>query len=578
MRQRSGYGPALVGPRLCERHAGGTEVGQCIICAPYARRYALSKVLKHRPCVLIVRDGWGENPDPKWDHANAVKLAKPRVDAMLRAEWPFTLIATSGLDVGLPEGTMGNSEVGHQNIGAGRIVDQESVRISKAIRDGSFFRNPELVAAIERCLARKTRLHMMGLASDEGVHSRLQHLFACVELAARRGLKDVYIHCFTDGRDSPPTSGVGYIQRIETELQRIGVGQIASVCGRYYAMDRDNRWNRVELAYQMLTRGHGEAAPSAVEALRRYYQNPTAPNLHGDEFVMPTVISEDGQSPLATVGDGDSVIFYNFRGDRPRELTIAFTYPRFPFRGKDKSGQEILMGFERRRKLDLYYVTMTAYEDGLPVKVAFPKPPKMQNIVGEYLSKLGLRQFRCSETEKYAHVTYFFNDYREEPFPGEERKLILSPQVDTYDQKPEMSAYEVTDLMVERIASGVDDVIILNYANPDMVGHTGSIPAAIQACQVVDECVGRVLAAINKVGGCAIITADHGNFEQMIDPATGGPHTSHTTYPVPLYLYGDGFAGLKLREGGRLADIMPTVLTMLGLDVPAEMTGRSLIA
>lgn len=537
----------------------------------------MPSAVKHRPCILIVRDGWGENPDARWDQANAVKLAKPPVDAELRASWPFTLVATSGLDVGLPEGTMGNSEVGHQNMGAGRIVDQESVRITRAIRDGSFYRNPELVAAVETCRARRSKLHIMGLASDEGVHSRLEHLFACLELAKRRGLKRVFVHAFTDGRDSPPTSGVGFVERIEAEMRRIGVGQIASVCGRYYAMDRDGRWDRVEKAHRMLVQGEGEAAPSAVEALKRYYARPTAPNLTGDEFVMPTVISEDGRTPVATVQDGDAVIFFNFRGDRPRELTRAFTYDTFPFRGKDRAGKECLLGFERGPKLDLFYVTMTAYEEGLPVKVAFLKLPKMKNTAGEYLSNLGLRQFRCAETEKYAHVTFFFNDYREEPFPGEERQLVPSPKVATYDQQPEMSAYPVTELVLQRLRGGIDDFLVLNYANPDMVGHTGSLPAAVKACQVVDECVGQVLAAVKEKGGCAIVTADHGNFEQMIDPHTGGPHTSHTLFPVPLYLYGDPFRGLKLRAGGRLADIMPTLLTMMGLEVPPEMTGTSLI-
>jgi len=537
-----------------------------------------SKAIKHRPCLLLIRDGWGENPDSNWDHANAVKVAKPPVDAMLRAEWPFTLVATSGLDVGLPKGTMGNSEVGHQNIGAGRIVDQESVRISKAVGDGSFFGNAELVAAVEKCLARDSQLHLMGLTSDEGVHSRLEHLFACVELAAKRGLKKVYVHCFTDGRDSPPTSGVGYITRIEGELRRIGVGHIASVCGRYWAMDRDNRWDRTERAYRMLTQGEGRGAPNAVAALERYYAEPLEPSMHGDEFVPPTVISEDGLSPVALIKDGDSIIFFNFRGDRPRQITKAFTFDTFPYRGKDKAGVEREMGFDRGPQLDVFYVTMTAYEASLPVKVAFPKPPKMKNIVGEYLGNLGLRQFRCAETEKYAHVTFFFNDYREEPFPGEERDLVASPQVSTYDQQPEMSAYEVTELMLKRIATGVDDLIVLNYANPDMVGHTGSLEAAVKACKVVDECVGKVLDAIKAAGGCAIITADHGNLEQLIDPETGGPHTSHTTFPVPLYVYGAPFRGVHLREGGRLADIMPTVLTMMGLDIPEEMTGRPLIA
>ena len=537
-----------------------------------------TRSIKNRPCVLIVRDGWGENPHARWDHANAVKLAKPEVDARLRSEWPFTLIATSGLDVGLPDGTMGNSEVGHQNIGAGRIVDQESARISKAIETGEFFSNAEAVAAVENCLTRDSNLHLMGLASDVGVHSQLAHLFACVELAARRGLTKVYVHCFSDGRDSPPTSGVGYLRRIEQEMRRIGVGRIASVCGRYWAMDRDSRWKRTERAYRMLTRGDGDAAPNAIAALERYYANPTEPGMHGDEFVPPTVVSENGRSPLATIADGDAVIFFNFRGDRPRQITKAFTCDKFPFRALDKSGQEREMGFQRGPKLDLFYVTMTAYEAGLPVKVAFPKRPKLINVGGEYLSDLGLRQFRCAETEKYAHVTFFFNDYREEPFPGEERKLVASPKVSTYDRKPEMSAEAITQLMLERIATGVDDLIILNYANPDMVGHTGSLDAAVTACKVVDACVGNVLEAIKKAGGCAIVTADHGNFEQMIHPDTGGPHTAHTTYPVPLYLVGQPFRGVNLREGGRLADIMPTALTLMGLDVPKEMTGRSLLA
>ncbi len=537
----------------------------------------MTVVARNRPAVLIIRDGWGHNPDSQMDHANAIKLADPPVHRDLRAHWPTTLIGTSGPDVGLPPGTMGNSEVGHQNLGAGRIVDQESVRISKAIADGSFFRNAEFVAAVETCLARKSQLHIMGLASDEGVHSRLEHLFACVELAARRGLRDVYVHCFTDGRDSPPTSGIGYVQRIEERLRHIGVGQIASVCGRYWAMDRDNRWDRVARAYRMLTEGDAVAAPSATVALQRYYDQPVAPNMQGDEFVAPTVISEDGRRPLALVRDGDAIIFFNYRGDRPRELTRAFTFNTFPYIARDKSGAEREMGFRREKKLDLFYVTMTAYEDGLPVKVAFAKPPKMKNIVGEYLGRLGLRQFRCAETEKYAHVTFFFNDYREEPFPGEDRQLVASPSVGTYDQQPEMSAPAVADAAVARIAGGTYDFILVNFANPDMVGHTGNIAAATKACRVVDECVGRVLAAITEAGGCAVITADHGNFEQMIDPETGGPHTAHTLFPVPLHLFGKPFQNVSLREGGTLADVLPTMLAMLGLDQPEEMTGRSLI-
>jgi 2,3-bisphosphoglycerate-independent phosphoglycerate mutase len=406
----------------------------------------------------------------------------------------------------------------------------------------------------------------------------LEHLFALVELAAKRGLKDVFVHCFMDGRDSPPNSGVEYVNQINAELRRIGVGRIASVCGRYWAMDRDNRWQRTEKAYRMLTRGDALAAETAAEALQRCYANPSEPSMHGDEFVEPTVISDDGRTAIAAIEDGDSVVFFNFRGDRPRQIVKAFTLDTFPYRGVDKTGHERDMGFERGAMLDLFFVTMTEYEAGLPVKVAFPKRARLTNIAGEVISSLGLRQFRAAETEKYAHVTFFFNDYREEPFPGEERKLVQSPPVSTYDQKPEMSAFELTDAVVARIETGIDDLIILNYANPDMVGHTGNVDAAVTACKTVDQCVGRVLDAIEKAGGCAIVTADHGNLEQMIDPRTGGPHTAHTTYKVPLYVFGEPFRGRTLREDGRLADIMPTALTMLGCEIPSEMTGRSLLA
>ncbi len=530
-----------------------------------------------RPCIVIVRDGWGENPDPKWDHANAVKVAKPPVDAMLRRDWPFTLVATSGFDVGLPEGTMGNSEVGHQNIGAGRIVDQDSVAITKSIRNRTFFENSVLKKAVDHAQAQKSRLHVMGLASDIGVHALLEHLYAVVELAASRGLRQVFVHCFMDGRDSPPTSGLGYVRGIEGRLKQIGVGQVATVCGRYWAMDRDERWDRVERAYRMLVEGAGVKVRSAEEGIQRYYDRPASNNMTGDEFIPPTIVTRDGQTPLATIGDRDAVVFYNFRGDRPREITKALTRDVFPYEGKNKAGEAVKMGFERARKLDLFYVTMTDYEKGLCPNVAFPKPPKMVNIAGEYVANLGLRQFRCAETEKYPHVTFFFNDYREEPFPGEERQMVASPKVATYDLQPEMSAYEVTDLMLKRIATGVDDLIILNYANPDMVGHTGSLPAAVKACQVVDACVGKVYDGILKAGGVGIITADHGNLEQMIDPETGGPHTAHTTFEVPLYVFGQPFKGHTLRAGGRLADLMPTALTMMGLDVPGEMNGQSLL-
>ena len=459
---------------------------------------------------------------------------------------------------------------------SGRIVEQDSGRITEAIRDGSFFQNAELIGAVDACLKRRGRLHLMGLASDEGVHSLLEHLYAVVELAAGRGLKEVYVHCFTDGRDSPPNAGIAILKQIGERLGRIGVGQIASVCGRYWAMDRDNNWKRVERAYRMLALGDAPVAPNAAEAVQHYYDNPSEPTMRGDEFVTPTLIRPDGQTPTATVRDGDSIVFFNFRGDRPRELTKAFMLDEFPYVVKDKAGEEKKLGFDRGKKLDLVYVTMTAYQEGLPVRVAFPMLPKMHNIAGEYLARLEMRQFRCAETEKYAHVTFFFNDYREAPFEGEERHLVQSPRIATYDLHPQMSAYIVTEVILTRIEEDVDDLIVLNYANPDMVGHTGSLPAAVRACQVVDECVGKVYDAIMRAGGCGIITADHGNFEQMINPETGGPHTSHTTFPVPLYVFGKPFKGMTLRDGGRLADVMPTALTMMGLDVPPEMTGTPL--
>jgi 2,3-bisphosphoglycerate-independent phosphoglycerate mutase len=518
-----------------------------------------------RPIALIVRDGWGKNPDPKWNHANAVFLAKHPVDDRLMANYPHTLIHTSGFDVGLPEGTMGNSEVGHQNIGAGRIVDQESVRITKAIRDGSFFKNVELNKAVDHVLAHNSALHLFGIVSDAGVHGLLEHLYACLELAKQRGLERVYLHAFTDGRDTSPNSGLEYIRQIEAKMRDIGVGAIATVSGRYYAMDRDNRWGRVEKAYRALAESQGPAFASAQEAVQHYYDHPTEPNMSGDEFVTPSIILDaQGRHPLARVSDNDAVIFYNYRGDRPRELTKAFMLKDFD-------------GFDRGDRLNLYYVTMTAYEQGLPVHVAYPKEGKMVNILGELLSKKGLRQFRCAETEKFPHVTFFFNDYREAPFDNEDRQMVPSPQVSTYDQQPEMSAYGICDEVVKRINSCQYDLIVVNFANGDMVGHTGVLPAAIQAVEHVDVCVGRILEALERHGGGAIVTADHGNCEQMIDPATGGPHTAHTTYDVPLIVADDRFKDKQLRQGGRLADVAPTLLRMMDIDKPAEMTGESLI-
>lgn len=521
--------------------------------------------VEKRPCVIIVRDGWGKNPYPKWNNANAVYLAKHPVADRLMAEYPSTLIHTSGFDVGLPEGTMGNSEVGHQNIGAGRIVDQESVAITKQIRSGEFFQNAELNAAVESAIQKKAALHLFGLASDAGVHARLEHLYACLELCRRRNLSRVFVHAFMDGRDTPPNSGLGFIRQIEAKMRELGVGKIASVSGRYWAMDRDNRWPRVQKAFGALTAGTGPKFKSAEEAVQNYYDHPSEPNMAGDEFVTPSVICDDGQTPRAVVANNDSVIFYNYRGDRPREITKAFVMPDFK-------------GFDRGPRLDLYYCTMTAYEEGLPVHVAYPKPPKMVNILGQYVSNFGLKQFRCAETEKFPHVTFFFNDYREEPFPGEDRQIIPSPKdVSTYDQKPEMSAPGVCAEVVKRIESGIYDLIVVNFANGDMVGHTGVLKAAIKAVEVVDECVGKIMDALRKQGGTAIVLADHGNCEQMIDPTTGGPHTAHTTYDVELIVVDDRFKGRKLLDDGRLADVAPTALKMLGLPQPAEMTGKCLI-
>jgi 2,3-bisphosphoglycerate-independent phosphoglycerate mutase len=543
--------------------------------------------------VLIVRDGWGKNPYPQWNHANAVYLAKHPVADRLLAEYPNVLIHTSGFDVGLPEGTMGNSEVGHQNIGAGRIVDQESVAITKQCRNGAIFDNAVLNAAVKNALEKGTNLHLFGIVSDAGVHGLLEHLFACLALAKKRGLSRVFLHAFTDGRDTSPNSGLGYVRQIEAKMKEIGVGQVATVIGRYWAMDRDNRWDRVEKAYRAMTQGVGEKFKSAPQAIQHYYDHPASSNMSGDEFIVPSVITRTDGSPLAVVGANDSVIFYNYRGDRPREITKAFVLDQFPFTekldGTDESGKPIqteqTRGFERGPKIPgLYYATMTAYEKGLPVNVAFPKPPKMVNILGDYVSNLGLKQFRSAETEKFPHVTFFFNDYREQPFPGEERQIVPSPKLlpdgqplKTYDQMPEMSAYGVRDEVLKRINSGQFDLIVVNFANGDMVGHTGVLSAAVKAVEIVDQCVGAILEATQRQGGTAIVTADHGNCEQMIDPATGGPHTAHTTYDVECILVDDRLKGKKLREGGRLADIAPTALQMLGLEKPGEMNGASLV-
>jgi 2,3-bisphosphoglycerate-independent phosphoglycerate mutase len=538
-----------------------------------------------KPIVLIVRDGWGRNPHGEHDAFNAVKLAAtPRCDELLR-RYPWTLIHTSAMDVGLPDGTMGNSEVGHQNLGAGRVVDQESVRITRAIRTGTFFENETLVAAVQSAKAHGRPVHLMGIASDAGVHGLMEHLYACLALCKRQGQQRVALHLFTDGRDTGPYTGVEFIRQIEQKCKEIGVGKIVSICGRYYAMDRDNRWERVEKAYACLTGVHARelklpVAASAAEAVQRYYDQPTTTSQEGDEFIVPTMIGASSEAALAErISDGDSVIFYNYRGDRPREIVKAFMLDDAGWANAAASPDTGARGFDRGKRLDVRMVTMTAYEQSLPVQVAYPKPAKMANIGGQYLSELGKRQFRCAETEKFPHVTFFFNDYREQPFEGEGRQMAQSPKVATYDLKPQMSAYEVRDIVLARIhAEECEDFILVNFANGDMVGHTGKLAAAIKAVETVDECVGALVDAALARGGKLIVTADHGNAEQMFDPQTNAAHTAHTLYDVECIVVDPQLdATVKLRESGRLADVFPTVLQLMGLGKPAEMTGQSLL-
>ena len=460
------------------------------------------------------------------------------------------------MDVGLPDGQMGNSEVGHTNIGAGRVVYQELTRITKSIDDGDFFENPDLMSAVEHCKKNDSALHLYGLLSDGGVHSHNTHLYALLQLAKRNGLEKVYVHTFLDGRDTPPASGADYAEELQEKMREIGVGQIATVTGRYYAMDRDKRWERVVRAYDAIVKGEGIKANSAVAAIEESYQKEVF-----DEFVKPTVITNKAGEPLAKIENGDSVIFFNFRPDRAREITRAIVDKEFD-------------GFETD-KLDTYFVCMTPYDETMPnVEVAFRKE-EIRNTFGEYISKKGLKQLRIAETEKYAHVTFFFNGGEEKQYEGEDRILVPSPKVETYDLKPEMSAVEVTDKVIEAIKSEKYDSIILNYANPDMVGHTGSIDAAVKALETINDCVVRVVDAVKSVDGVLLITADHGNSEQMIDYKTGEPYTAHTTNPVPLAVI--GLPGNKKVKEGRLADLAPTMLDIMGLEKPDEMTGESLI-
>lgn len=510
--------------------------------------------MKARPVVLIIRDGWGVSDVEK---GNATKLARTPVLDRLLKEYPHSVLEASGEAVGLPDGQMGNSEVGHLNLGAGRVVYQEFTRITKAIRDGGFFTNEVFIAACKNVLKNKSALHFAGLLSDGGVHSHIDHLYALLKLAKDQNLRNVFVHAILDGRDTSPTGGAGYIAQLEGKMKEFGVGRIATVMGRYYAMDRDNRWERVEKAYRAMVEGIGEKARDAQKAVKDSYgKNVT------DEFVMPTVIvSEDGL-PVATVKKEDSFICFNFRSDRAREITRTFVQRDF-----DK--------FRRPEGMFPYYVCITEYDAELNVPVAFP-PQSLKNIFGEVISKAGLKQLRIAETEKYAHVTFFFNGGVETPFKDEDRCLIPSPKVATYDLKPEMSAPEVTDEAVNRIHSKKYDVVILNFANSDMVGHTGIIPAVVKAQQVIDTCVGRVIDAVLQEGGIALVTADHGNAEKMIDLDTGEPFTAHTTNPVHFIAVGDGMKNRKVRDG-ILADVAPTMLSLLGLPVPQEMTGKNLI-
>jgi len=529
--------------------------------------------VRRKPVVLIVRDGWGQNPDKQFDSTNAIVRAEKPVDDALMAKYPGVLIRTSGEDVGLPEGVMGNSEVGHQNIGAGRIVDQEVMRITRAIRSGDFFKNQVINDAVAHVKKTGGTLHLLGLMSDGRVHSDIQHAYAFIRVAKDAGLgkEGLAVHAITDGRDTSPTSGIKFVKSLENKCEEIGAGHVASVIGRFYAMDRDHRWERVRQAYDMLTKGAGKTSTSATDAIEDYYDHPTEPSRSGDEFIVATSIVDGNQPDV--VKDGDAVVFMNYRGDRPRELTKAFVYDDAAWSAIEGGG------FDRGKKIEnLYFATMAGYEKGLPVQVIFEKPAKMPNILGEYVSALGLKQFRCAETEKYPHVTFFFNDYRDEPFDGQRNEMAASPRdVSTYDQKPEMSAREVTDIVLKQIESGECEMIVVNFANGDMVGHTGKLDAAVAAVETVDACVGELVEATLARGGSLVVTADHGNCEQMIDPETGGPHTAHTTFDVPLIVVDPDAEGKTLREGGRLADIAPTVLALMGLEKPSEMTGQSLI-
>ena len=509
--------------------------------------------MENKLTMLMILDGFGENTNEK---GNAVKVANtPNIDKLI-AKYPNTYIKTSGLAVGLPEGQMGNSEVGHTNIGAGRIVYQELTRITKEIEEGKFFENPEFKKAIENVKENNSSLHLLGLLSDGGVHSHIEHLYALLKLAKNEGVENVYVHAILDGRDTAPTSGVDYLKKLEEKIKEIGVGEIATISGRYYAMDRDNRWERVKIAYDAIAEGIGNKFKTVQKAIETSYEAQEF-----DEFVKPVVIVNEEDNPIATVNSNDSIIYYNFRPDRARELTKSFILDGFD-------------GFETKDIQNLCFVTMTEYDENIKRANVAYKPQILKNTLGEYISNLGYTQLRIAETEKYAHVTFFFNGGKEEPYNGENRILIPSPKVATYDLKPEMSAYEVTENVLNAIDDKKTDVIILNYANGDMVGHTGNIEKAIEAVETLDICIGKIITKLEEIGGEALITADHGNCEYMIDLKTGESITSHSTFDVPLIVVSDRIKNLT---DGRLCDLAPTLLDMMGEKIPEEMSGVSLV-
>ncbi len=511
--------------------------------------------MSKKPTVLMILDGYGLNDRTE---GNAVALAKTPVMDKLMKEYPFVKGYASGMAVGLPDGQMGNSEVGHLNMGAGRIVYQELTRITKSIQDGDFFENEGLMTAINNVKANNSALHLFGLLSDGGVHSHNTHLYGLLEMAKKNGIDKVYVHAFLDGRDTAPTSGKGFMQELCDKMQEIGVGQVATVSGRYYAMDRDNNWDRIEKAYDAITKGEGDKASDSVQAIADSYAKDV-----NDEFVVPVVIENDGK-PVATVNDKDSIIFFNFRPDRARQMTRAFCIDDFD-------------GFNRGARKDVTFVCFTEYDVTIPNKEIAFKKVSITNTFGEFIANNGMKQARIAETEKYAHVTFFFNGGVEEPNANEDRILVNSPKyVPTYDKKPRMSAYTVCDKLCEAITGGEYDVIICNFANPDMVGHTGVVEAAINAIEVIDQCVGEVVEFIKQVDGQLFICADHGNAEQLIDYETGGSYTAHTTNPVPFILV-NADPAYKLREGGCLADIAPTLIELMGMEQPEEMTGKSLL-